>query len=1826
MKEPALSHDIVPMQSSIPEYQQLLTTRDENREDNGIKCFLMDVQTRVFNEIKQSGLELYVKSFDGYYYKFYIAHDPYFYVLLDDWKKERGFARMMQRKCINKWGSPVIKSVEKEYYHAWGVFNDIFINKTPALKITTFFPNDIVKCRKIVEKVKGAIHREADVPYHHRVVMDLDLNIGRAYNFKIKQGFVHVYKLLKNVKRLPVIPEKCTFDIEIKKQPIKKPMVGDPINMFGYKYVSDGYMINNVAIHKVDIEGFWLGVKKGKIAVLTKEEAEKQKKTAKYKPVYFYPINVENETAVISYWKQFLENEKPKVVGGYNSDKFDWKQIVENGKMQEPPVTFDDMLDYDKYERAWKKDGYIFLDVIRYIERDSYLSKGNRGLKDVSKIKLGIEPLEIDHEETVSILSMIENRWGNPNSPEYDIERCKREVQALAYYCASDVFITSILLEKHVTDLDVSLSTIIPMTVFESARKRRGPMIEAMLLKRMHENGMIAPNKVTFHGKASVNPAKEIKKKKTVFQEYTKNEKNYWARCVEKKWIKEHCKGCDDLSKCKKAFVNPIYNNKRFRCSKTGEVLVLTPDADLPVERYKFEGAYVDVFNIGVFKDNCPIKVKIDMDDLSRVENKMKAVVLRQATALRKEGFEVDIHEYFSMIKSGFDKVRKKCKKIEGTDKMEYFGLIVIVHIDVASMYPNIIIHYNLQPHGVVNDIICDSCPWMHDEGEPCCWVELPWNAVYDVLMIPPGIKSEIEEELENVPMESRFKMYKKGLKVAIKEKRVKKLKKMNYSFKMPETARFCQKAHKFFVEMVKEFRDERYNYKYGEKDTWMEIESKRAEWYEKMPDERRREIESMQGTIRQLEQAIERHLTLDTIIKEEFNRIITKSKELRSRERVIEEEWMAKIPDGIREKIESLEIKAVYNHNAQLTYKVILNAIYGWLKSAGARLWSIEVTGCTTLAGQNVIIWVTEYVDGWGVPIELDSLDYTERLIFKDPNGLIRVKSIGEFVDECFDANNVERIDSRRKVEYAKSPDNWEVLSVDEKGNVEWQRVKRGIRQETDRDLTKIKTPFGKVKVTDSHSIFHNNVGMIEPVEVKNVENDFITHACYIPPVEQEFMVTLVEPIENCDMFVFVPRNDENSRWSRYPVSKLRPTKYSTGRESYYKIPCSEFDGKVSNGYLVGGLKGAKFDAIIPMTEDLAELCGWYVLEGRSVNRDRGNWTALDVEIAQKKGKNLDHIMELVASIGGHVRNYVPKATLSDKRTGTYRVGMSNTFFYQLFKVLGCGKTSLEKRIPPMILSSPVNIKRAFLRGYFKGDGSRQGKRLAFYTASDGLRDDLFVLGKQLGYIVSCFDSPSPTSGALNYCINYMTRKNWKRGSRSRYQYNEIGKTIGLQVKGKERVRKFNNYVYDISVEKNDNFVSANGGILLHNTDGLWSAIPANIPLEIVMEGKDESGKIKKIKVNLFNSIVNSDVKRKFTNHNNYEWDDESGSYVNVPQCYIKFDYDGPYSTYFVQRKKRYTAYERERYDPSSQKIAEVKGMDRKRKGELPLLKNIEHIVDKSYREGMTYNEVYGNCIKPIEMLVNQINSKTLPPSMIFESRDVKDVSSAKKAYAVVRGLELKGVYDPSVTPMCYKLMKEAIKDKKALRSLKKVMGSKVKSINNRQATGCMRMIDLGINVEDGETVRWIMSRYPKAVDAKSPRVIPTILFDADNNAFRKYLKRWIGYDVRDGMSKEEVMVDILDWDYYLERLAKKVFNIVINPYEHQKDYVKNPAVHQKMKLLKIKTGLKLKKRKKNRSLMQFTDDEGKKKSKKERNAKSIKVRVIAKKAKKKVDLTKFM
>lgn len=145
-------------------------------------------------------------------------------------------------------------------------------------------------------------------------------------------------------------------------------------------------------------------------------------------------------------------------------------------------------------------------------------------------------------------------------------------------------------------------------------------------------------------------------------------------------------------------------------------------------------------------------------------------------------------------------------------------------------------------------------------------------------------------------------------------------------------------------------------------------------------------------------------------------------------------------------------------------------------------------------------------------------------------------------------------------------------------------------------------------------------------------------------------------------------------------------------------------------------------------------------------------------------------------------------------------------------------------------------------------------------------------------------------------------------------------------------------------------------------DTDGIWCILPGSFPENIVFK-TTEPGKKSKVVISYPGAMLNVMVKDHFTNDQYQTLANPASLQYDVSvENSIFFEVDGPYKAMILpaskekdkRLKKRYAVYE---LDGS---LAELKGFEIKRNGELRLIKQFQAGVFDTFLEGSTLAEIY--------------------------------------------------------------------------------------------------------------------------------------------------------------------------------------------------------------------------------------------------------------------------
>ncbi|XP_066459860.1 DNA polymerase epsilon catalytic subunit A [Eleutherodactylus coqui] len=299
-------------------------------------------------------------------------------------------------------------------------------------------------------------------------------------------------------------------------------------------------------------------------------------------------------------------------------------------------------------------------------------------------------------------------------------------------------------------------------------------------------------------------------------------------------------------------------------------------------------------------------------------------------------------------------------------------------------------------------------------------------------------------------------------------------------------------------------------------------------------------------------------------------------------------------------------------------------------------------------------------------------------------------------------------------------------------------------------------------------------------------------------------------------------------------------------------------------------------------------------------------------------------------------------------------------------------------------------------------------------------------------------------------------------------------------------------------------------------DTDGIWCVLPNSFPENFVI--KSDNAKKPKVTISYPGAMLNILVKEGFTNHQYQELTDPSTlSYITRSENSIFFEVDGPYLAMILPASKEEGKKLKKRYAVFNEdgSLAELKGFEIKRRGELQLIKIFQSSVFEAFLKGSTLEEVYASVAKVADYWLDVLYSKAanMPDSELFELiSENRSMSRRLEDYG-----EQKSTSISTAKRLAEFLGDQMVKDA-------------------------------------GLSCRYVISRKPEGSPV-TERAIPLAIFQAEVGVKRHYLRKWL----KNSSLQDLDIRSILDWDYYIERLGSAIQKIITIPAALQQ--VKNPV-----------------------------------------------------------------
>jgi len=293
-------------------------------------------------------------------------------------------------------------------------------------------------------------------------------------------------------------------------------------------------------------------------------------------------------------------------------------------------------------------------------------------------------------------------------------------------------------------------------------------------------------------------------------------------------------------------------------------------------------------------------------------------------------------------------------------------------------------------------------------------------------------------------------------------------------------------------------------------------------------------------------------------------------------------------------------------------------------------------------------------------------------------------------------------------------------------------------------------------------------------------------------------------------------------------------------------------------------------------------------------------------------------------------------------------------------------------------------------------------------------------------------------------------------------------------------------------------------------DTDGIWTLLPGTFPEEYDLKTKPGKSKKGKITLEYPGSMLNLRTARKYTNDKWQELaDPEKKIYMKKKECSIFFEVDGPYLAMILpasteegkKLKKRYAVYER---DGS---LAELKGFEIKRRGELEIIKQFQGEIFKTFLKGEGLQGIYNEVGKVAARFLDILDTKgsTITDHQLFELiTENRNMSKPLEEYGNGR----------STSITCAKRLAEFLGDE---------------------------VLEGG-----GLKTSFIVSAKPVGASV-SDRAIPVKIFSAEPPIMKQFVRKWTKDNSLSGAEFD--IRNILDWPYYRKRFGSNIQKIVTIP-----------------------------------------------------------------------------
>ena len=402
---------------------------------------------------------------------------------------------------------------------------------------------------------------------------------------------------------------------------------------------------------------------------------------------------------------------------------------------------------------------------------------------------------------------------------------------------------------------------------------------------------------------------------------------------------------------------------------------------------------------------------------------------------------------------------------------------------------------------------------------------------------------------------------------------------------------------------------------------------------------------------------------------------------------------------------------------------------------------------------------------------------------------------------------------------------------------------IKGWIRHPKRNQLYKVTTKSGReITITKNHSVFTFENGNIQEIQGQKltIGNNLIIPSYIECGYNNLEKLNLLEFLP--DLRIYAPQYiKEASHKIGYSQANLiigckSVTDYYSG--GIVSKPGSlkankffELMKKTDTTYDLNNLKvkchgiSEKVDVFLDITDEFLRLIGYYLSEG-SLNTHKRNYR---ISLYSKNEEILEDMKNCIIKVS----KKIPEERITDRGYGSAtELSFNHKILYDFIKKY-C-KFKLDKRVPDFVYGLDKRKIGIFLGALYAGDENLREKGITYYTCSKDLATDVAQLLLIYGIVANINKRNRNGKKTTDYEINFYA--DYKKKEFLKY-VNAIGKPLNPKNNGIEDKKLLDHlycdkiksievlnldkpeYVYDLIVPSNQNFIGGFGSVLLHNS-----------------------------------------------------------------------------------------------------------------------------------------------------------------------------------------------------------------------------------------------------------------------------------------------------------------------------------------------------------------------------------------------------------------------